>query len=178
MRCSHRLTTLQLLTLMVASAAIGAIATFVLGRSGPERAGAATIAPAAQKPEAAAPTAGEKQGQGRPVVHFEIGCRDSAKTREFYSKLFDWRIHAATMGGTIDAGGSKGIDGHITALGHEPQHYVTVYVQVDDIKAYLDKATALGGKTLVPAIKIPTGHFAWIADPDGNIIGLLHPKAP
>jgi predicted enzyme related to lactoylglutathione lyase len=27
-----------------------------------------------------------------PVVHFEIGCRDSAKTQEFYKKLFDWKI--------------------------------------------------------------------------------------
>jgi predicted enzyme related to lactoylglutathione lyase len=29
---------------------------------------------------------------GRPAVHFEIGCRDSQKTQEFYSKLFDWKI--------------------------------------------------------------------------------------
>jgi hypothetical protein len=27
---------------------------------------------------------------GRPVIHFEIGCRDAAKTEQFYSKLFDW----------------------------------------------------------------------------------------
>jgi predicted enzyme related to lactoylglutathione lyase len=26
-----------------------------------------------------------------PVVHFEIGCRDSAKTQEFYGKLFNWK---------------------------------------------------------------------------------------
>lgn len=27
---------------------------------------------------------------GKPVVHFEIGCRDKAKTAEFYGALFDW----------------------------------------------------------------------------------------
>ena len=27
-----------------------------------------------------------------PVVHFEIGCRDSAKTQEFYGKLFNWKM--------------------------------------------------------------------------------------
>jgi Protein of unknown function (DUF1579) len=27
-----------------------------------------------------------------PVVHVEIGCQGSAKTRELYRKLFDWRI--------------------------------------------------------------------------------------
>jgi predicted enzyme related to lactoylglutathione lyase len=72
--------------------------------------------------------------------------------------------------------GAEGINGHITTLGHEPNNYVTVYVQVDDVKAYLDKATALGGKTLVPPIAIPTGKFAWFADPEGNMIALIQPK--
>lgn len=114
---------------------------------------------------------------GRPVVHFEIGCEDSAKTTAFYSSLFDWQITAAGPANVVDTGSKKGIQGHITSLGHEPHHYVTVYIEVDDIKAYLEKATKLGGKTIVPAIPIPTGQFAWIADPDGNVIGLLQPKA-
>ena len=113
---------------------------------------------------------------GQPVVHFEIGCRDSAKTAAFFSKLFDWKTTAAGPAAMIDTGGSVGIQGHITALGHEPHHYVTVYVQVDDLKAYLDKAQSLGGKTLVPPVEIPTGTFAWFADPDGNTIGLWKPK--
>jgi len=50
------------------------------------------------------------------------------------------------------------------------------YVEVDDVQAYLDKAAALGGKTLVPPIKIPTGTFAWLSDLDGNTIGLLKPE--
>src|SRR5256886_10869847 len=29
-----------------------------------------------------------------PVVHFEIGCRDIAKTQDFYKKLFDWKIRS------------------------------------------------------------------------------------
>jgi predicted enzyme related to lactoylglutathione lyase len=41
------------------------------------------------------------------------------------------------------------------------------------VQRSLDKATALGGKTLVPPIKIPTGTFAWFADLDGNTIGLF-----
>jgi predicted enzyme related to lactoylglutathione lyase len=111
-----------------------------------------------------------------PVVHFEIGCRDAAKTQEFYSKLFDWKMQAAGPAVMIDTGTPGAIGGHITALGHEPQNYVTVYVQVDDLKLYLEKAAALGGKTLVPPVEIPTGTFAWMADPNGNIVGLLKPK--
>ena len=37
------------------------------------------------------------------------------------------------------------------------------------------KAEALGCRKLVGPIRIPTGSFAWIADPDGNMIGLLKP---
>lgn len=77
----------------------------------------------------------------------------------------------------IDTGTSAGIPGHITSLGHEPHHYATFYVQVDDLMAYLDKAQALGGKMLVPPVEIPTGSFAWFADPEGTIIGLWNPKA-
>ncbi len=27
---------------------------------------------------------------GKPVVHFEIGCRDKDKISEFFCELFDW----------------------------------------------------------------------------------------
>jgi len=116
------------------------------------------------------------RGQSRkaaPVVHFEIGCRDRAKTERFFGDLFGWRMQPGGPATNIDADGEKGIPGHITALGHEPQHYTMFYVEVDDLQAYLDKAVGLGGKVVVPPIKLPTGGFAWFSDIDGNTIGLL-----
>ena len=113
---------------------------------------------------------------GQPVVHFEIGCRDRGKTAAFFSQLFGWNTHEAGPATMIETGGSGGINGHITALGHEPHHYVTVYILVDDVKGYLDKAQKLGGKTVVPPVEIPTGTFAWFADPEGTTIGLWKPK--
>lgn len=110
---------------------------------------------------------------GQPVVHFEIGCRDQAKTSRFFSELFGWQIQAAGPAFNIDTANPRGIPGHITALGHEPQHYTIFYVEVEDIQACLDKAATLGGKTIVPPVRIPTGTFAWFADLDGNTIGLL-----
>ncbi len=109
------------------------------------------------------------KAMAHPVVHFEIGCRNRAKTEQFFGELFGWKIGPAS----IDTGGNQGIPGHITSLGHEPEHYTIFYVEVEDVQACLDKAAALGGKTLVPPVKIPTGTFAWFADPDGNTIGLL-----
>ena len=115
---------------------------------------------------------------GKPVVHFEIGCRNSPKTQEFFAKLFDWKIEVAGPAAMINTGSEAGIQGHITALGHEPHNYVTVYVEVDNLQAYLDRANQLGGKTLVPPVEIPgQGSFAWLADLEGNIIGLWKPMS-
>jgi predicted enzyme related to lactoylglutathione lyase len=114
---------------------------------------------------------------GQPVVHFEIGCRDREKTEQFFSKLFGWKITPSGPASMINTGGETGIQGHITELGHEPYHYTIFYVQVDDVQKYLDQATALGGKMIVPPIAIPTGTFAWFADPEGNTIGLWKPQA-
>ena len=113
-----------------------------------------------------------------PVVHFEIGCRDSAKTSEFYTTLFVWNTQAMGPAMMINTGSPAGIQGHMTQLGHEPFHYTIFYVQVEDIEESLKKAEGLGGKTLVPKVDIPTGSFAWFADPEGNTVGLWKPTTP
>lgn len=164
MKSVYTLTTQRLCGLFMLAMATGALLCLLL--SG--------LPATAQNTQTTPPK--EKAKMGRPVVHFEIGCRDSAATQAFYSKLFDWDITAAGPAANINTGGEGGINGHITALGHEPHNYVTVYVQVDDIQAYLDKAKALGGKVIIPPIPIPTGKFAWMSDPEGNMIGLLQPK--
>lgn len=111
-----------------------------------------------------------------PVVHFEIGCRESEKTQSFYSELFGWTTEVAGPAALISTGSDEGIQGHITSLGHEPFNYVTVYVQVDDLQGYLDKAIGLGGQMMIPPTEVPgMGAFAWLTDLDGNTIGLWKP---
>jgi hypothetical protein len=112
----------------------------------------------------------------QPVVHFEIGCRDQAKTVAFFSELFDWKMQSAGPATMVNTGSPAGINGHLTSLGHEPHQYTIFYVEVDNVQAYLDKAEALGGKTMVPPVDIPTGTFAWFSDPGGNTIGLWKSK--
>jgi predicted enzyme related to lactoylglutathione lyase len=111
-----------------------------------------------------------------PVVHFEVGCPDTGQAAQFYSSLFGWTGTPMGPATLIDTGSKAGIQGHFTTLGHEPHHYTIFYVQVDDIDLYLSKAAALGGKTLVPKVDIPTGSFAWISDPAGNTVGLWKPS--
>lgn len=61
----------------------------------------------------------ERDTLGQPVVHFEIGCRDGAKTAGFFSSLFGWNTQAMGPATMIDTAAGSGIQGHITALGHE-----------------------------------------------------------
>jgi predicted enzyme related to lactoylglutathione lyase len=111
-----------------------------------------------------------------PVMHFEIGCKDTARANEFYSSLFGWSSSQVGPALMIGTGSPEGIQGHFTALGHEPHHYTIFYVTVDNIGASLAKAESLGGKTMVPQVDIPNyGSFAWFSDPDGNTIGLWKP---
>ncbi len=110
---------------------------------------------------------------GNPVVHFEIGCRDSEKAKAFYSSVFGWNIQPMGPAMMIDTGSDQGIAGHIVSLGHEPHNFTNIYVEVDDLQAAIDKAVAEGGRLVVPPMPIPTGEFAWIADPEGLILGLF-----
>jgi uncharacterized protein len=106
-----------------------------------------------------------------PIVHFEIGCRDRAKTAEFYSSLFDWRVEEKDGRTMLRTGTDVG--GHINSLGHEPHNYTLFYVLVDNLVATLAKVSELGGKTLVPPMAVPGGgRFAWFRDVEGSVIGI------
>jgi predicted enzyme related to lactoylglutathione lyase len=110
-----------------------------------------------------------------PVVHWEICGADAARTMAFYTKLFDWPmdVHEAMNYGMVKAQGEGAIGGGLGATQGGAPPYVTIYVQVDDLQKYLDKAESLGGKTIVPPTPIPgIGSFAWFADPDGVNIGI------
>lgn len=119
-----------------------------------------------------------------PVVHFEIGCQDIAKTRAFYAGVLGWEYMPSgpttppNMAMTANLGPmapakTEGIGGHLNSLGHPPHQYVTIYAQVDDIDATLTKVASLGGSTVVPKMEVPgAGWFAWFKDPEGNCIGL------
>ena len=111
-----------------------------------------------------------------PVVHFEIAGKDGAKLQDFYRKLFDWKIEVDPQinYGMADTGG-EGINGGVFQAPPESPPYITFYVQVDDLQAYLDKAQSLGGTTMVPPTPIPNvGAFAMFHDPEGNLVGLFN----
>jgi predicted enzyme related to lactoylglutathione lyase len=110
---------------------------------------------------------------GRPVVHFEVVGKDGARLQQYYGDLFDWKIDASNpMNYGIVSKEGEGIGG---GVGQSPdgRGHVTFYVDVDDINACLEKAESLGGKTVMPRTEMEMVTFALVADPEGNVVGLV-----
>jgi len=113
-----------------------------------------------------------------PVIHFEIIGKGAIELQKFYADVFGWKLSPPVpeMGNySLFDNEGRGIGGGIGESGPEGgvTSRVTIYIQVDDPQAYLDKATQAGGKTIMPATAMGESiTFAMFADPEGNIIGL------
>lgn len=109
----------------------------------------------------------------RPVVHWEIVATDPDRQAAFYGDLFGWDIGDGPLRTVAPGlgGPEPGPAGHIRA-GERPS--VSLYVQVRDLTASLERAEALGGRVLAPPFDLPGGPtVAAIVDPEGNAVGLV-----
>jgi predicted enzyme related to lactoylglutathione lyase len=122
---------------------------------------------------------GVSPGDNPPVTWFEILGPDPKRAWDFYSELFGWKVEEVSAGGftygQIDAGADKGIAGGIGSS-QDGKGHVNVYATVDDLQKYLDRADALGGKTVVPPTEMGGVSFAQLADPQGTEFGLWSPR--
>jgi len=110
-----------------------------------------------------------------PVIHFEITGKDGPRIQKFYTDLFGWEINSNNpLGyGMVDTKTSDGIKGGIYKAPHDVP-FLTLYVRVDDLQKFLDKAEKLGGQAVVPPTPVPgIGAYAFFKDIDGNIVGLF-----
>jgi predicted enzyme related to lactoylglutathione lyase len=115
---------------------------------------------------------------GAPVAYFDITAKDPTKLSAFYAELFGWTMGDSPTPGysmidtgaepTVVAGGLGGTQGPDDPTG------ITMYVRVDDLASYLDKAAGLGGTTIMPPMDLDGGYgtIAVVADPEGNPVGL------
>lgn len=108
------------------------------------------------------------------ICWVELATRDLARAEAFHQALFGWEYseHHASPPGTyriIEAGG-QGVGGLLRMTeewGEMPSHW-SIYVQVDDVDATVERALALGGKLCFPAFDAPgVGRIARIDDPTG-----------
>lgn len=114
-----------------------------------------------------------------PVVQWQIVTKNPEELAAFYSSLFGWSVNANNAMGyrEMSSGNGRGISGGIWPRGDEGQNLVQLFVEVEDIDAVLEKATQLGGRTLMPQQQLPDGDaMALMLDPAGLSLGLVTPK--
>ena len=110
------------------------------------------------------------------ICHFEIGARDYAKLKDFYSKVFAWRFERGGSGDEVIRTGHD-IGGHLHVREQGPRNYTVFYIMVDDVPAAIQRAQAAGGKVVLgPEKEGKAGMYAWIADPEGNVVGVYTHK--
>ncbi|MGJ7907319.1 VOC family protein [Actinopolyspora sp. H202] len=121
---------------------------------------------------------------GNPVVHFEVLGKDAAKLRDYYSRLFGWKIDADNQMDygivereTVDDNGEAvGIGGGIAAVPEGYEGMVTFYVGVDDVEQALSQAENLGGSRVMGPEKVMDQlEIGLFADPEGHVIGVVNP---
>jgi predicted enzyme related to lactoylglutathione lyase len=107
-----------------------------------------------------------------PVVRFEIGAADDQALTRFYGALFGWGLQAVADGYTlVDTRGGAGINGGI-GRSQRGGPWATFYVEVADPRVTLERAEALGGRTVWPVTELPGLTFAMLDDPDGLLVGV------
>jgi predicted enzyme related to lactoylglutathione lyase len=116
-----------------------------------------------------------------PFVHIELNTTDVDKSKDFYGKLFDWKLEDVPMGdGTTYTmiGVGEGTAGGIlkNPMPGAPSMWLA-YVNVDDVAASTAKAKALGATIVRDVTEVMgMGWFSIIMDPTGAGLALWKPK--
>jgi predicted enzyme related to lactoylglutathione lyase len=120
---------------------------------------------------------------GNPFVHVELNTPDPVKVKEFYSKLFDWKLEEMPNPVVPDSSytlikvGEGTGGGIMKQVAGGPAGWLA-YVGVEDIQASTTKAQSLGGQVMVGVTEVQgMGWFSFIRDPAGAILGLWQTKA-
>ncbi|HET6811345.1 MAG TPA: VOC family protein [Acidimicrobiales bacterium] len=130
------------------------------------------MSPDTKTPDAQAPGA-RAADWPRPVVHWQIDARDPERLREFYGRMFNWRIGSGPIM-EIPAGIGGPEPGPAGHLMPSERSGVTLYVQVRDLRESLARAAELGGTVVAEPFDLPnTPTLASITDPEGNAVMLV-----
>ena len=116
-----------------------------------------------------------------PFVHVELATGDVKKAKDFYGKLFDWKLEDTDIGGgvtytVINVGEGTGGGMMQQMVPGAPSAWLP-YVLVDDIHEATKKARSLGAtiKRDVTAV-MEMGWLSILADPTGATLGLWQTK--
>ncbi len=113
-----------------------------------------------------------------PFCHVELNTTDVRKAKDFYGKLFSWKLDDMPGGEYTMIGVGEGVGGGMmkNPVPGAPSFWLS-YIHVDDIRTATQKAKSLGGSVMKDVTEIPDyGEFSVITDPTGAHFALWQPK--
>lgn len=112
------------------------------------------------------------------ICYIEIPATDSARSSEFYGKVFGWHIRQRGDGSTAFDDGVGEVSG-TWVLGRPPATMpgLLIYVMVDSVAATIELVVANGGEIVQPVGADAPEITARFRDPGGNVLGLYQQPA-
>ncbi len=118
------------------------------------------------------------------VVHFEIPFDDAKRAKEFYSKVFGWKIneipemnyhmvHTVEVDEKMMPKESGAINGGMYKRDESSAKSPVIVIDVKSVDEYVKKVKKAGGKVVIGKRQVgDMGFYAQISDTEGNVIGI------
>lgn len=112
------------------------------------------------------------------ICYIEIPATDIARSADFYSTVFGWKVRRRGDGSTAFDDTTGEVSG-TWVLGRPPSPTpgILIYVMVDDAAATLDLIVASGGEIVQPIGADAPEITARFRDPGGNVVGIYQQPA-
>ena len=118
-----------------------------------------------------------EEAVSNPFCHVELNTTDLPKAKDFYTKLFDWKLEDMPGDYTMIRVGEGTGGGMMKNPVPAAPSFWLAYVLVDDIQASTKKAKSLGANVMRDVTEIPGyGSFSVLADPTGAHFALWKPN--
>jgi predicted enzyme related to lactoylglutathione lyase len=107
------------------------------------------------------------------ICYLEIPAADTARSSEFYEKVFGWQLRRRGDGRVAFDDSTGQVSGTwVTGRPASGDPGLLVYIMVDDIGVTIEAAVANGGVIVQPVGADAPEMTARVRDPGGNVIGL------
>jgi predicted enzyme related to lactoylglutathione lyase len=117
-----------------------------------------------------------------PIVEWQILATEPDRVAAFYADLFRWTVDAGNPLAyrRVHIDGQPSLAGGIWPAPPEARSFVQLFVGVDDVRRYFERACELGATALIPPQTLPDGdELAIVKDPFGMSFGIRSlPKNP
>jgi predicted enzyme related to lactoylglutathione lyase len=114
-----------------------------------------------------------------PIVYWELASNNTEKSVEFFKKAFGWNFEydKATTIHELPREINQIRGGGVFTLKMKKPPFLTIYIEVDDVKKKAKEIEELGGSIVIQPIEINPGvHICLFNEPSGVTFAMLQKK--